>query len=961
MQSRQSTPHFLFSSYANTAIAVQKAHWVVPFDRNQQFVGRDPLLKRLESALFAQNQAAKFAVYGLGGIGKTQIALELAYSAKETYHDCSVFWVPATNVESLQQAFENIGRQLGVPGLEDVRTNVKKLVQRYLNQQSAGQWLLILDNVDEVDMWYTELKPYLPKSPQGCVICTTRNRKVAVKIAEAPNIIEVSEMDEETAMQLLAKSLGIDDPELLDSRQDALKLLEQLTFLPLAIVQAAAYINENRCALSEYLSLLEAQEQEVVELLSEDFEDDRRYEDTKNPVATTWLISFQHIQRTNPLAAEYLSFMACVDPKDIPQSLLPPAQSRKKETDALGMLDAYSFISRRAGDQALDMHRLVHLATRNWLRKEGRLAEWAAKAMQRLEEVFPEAKHENRRIWRLYLAHALYMLRQESLEGEGTERAELIWRVAGCLHDDGRYKEAEPWYLHLAETAKTVLGEEHPNTLISMSNLASTYKNQGRWKEAEELQAKELKMCSRVLGEEHPSTLKSMGNLASVYGHQGRWKEAEELQTKQLKMFSTVLGEEHPNTLINMSNLALTYKNQGRWKEAEELQAKELKICSRVLGEEHLETLTSMNNLALTYRSQGRFVDAEGLQTQVLDARKRVLGEEHPDTMTSMNNLALTYQSQGRFVDAEGLQTQVLDARKRVLGEEHPHTLTSMANLASTYQSQGRFVDAEGLGTQVLDVKKRVLSEEHPDTLASMANLASTYQSQGRFVDAESLRIQVLDATKRVLSEEHPHTLTSMANLALTYQSQGRFVDAEGLETQVLDARKRVLGEEHPSTLISMANLACTLKSQSRNQEALSLLDACVQARKKVLGPSHPYTEASVAVLNEWCLEELALDAWSQLTGLQKQQQPRKPTHRQQSGSPTTVRYPRKHPLRTPSRRIKPRFAHQTQQRVSHRTQRRRTSAHPTSLLFSLPPRTFSIPSSPLSKIPWDHDDSDSD
>jgi tetratricopeptide (TPR) repeat protein len=789
----------------------------VPFDRNQQFVGRDSLLNRLGSALFTEHQPAKFAIYGLGGMGKTQIALELAYRAKKTFQDCSVFWAPATSEEILQQAFENIGRQLRVPGLEDRHADVKKLVQRHLNQQSAGQWLLILDNVDEVDMWHTELKPYLPKSPQGCIICTTRNRKVAVKIAEAPNIIEVLEMDEETAMQLLAKSLI--DPELSDSRQDALKLLEQLTFLPLAIVQAAAYINENRCALSEYLSLLEAQEQDVVELLSEDFEDDRRYEDTKNPVATTWLISFQHIQHTNHLAAEYLSFMSCVDPKDIPQSLLPPAQSRKKEIDALGVLDAYSFVSRRAIDQALDMHRLVHLATRNWLRKEGRLAEWAAKAMQRLDEVFPENEHQNRSIWRLYLAHALYVLRQDSLEVDGKEKVELISRVSWCLYHEGRYKESESWCLQVMEIRKIVPGKEHPDTLTSIANLASTYANQGRWKEAEELEVQVMEIRKIVLGEEHPDTLKSIANLASTYTNQGRWKEAEELQAKGLELCSRVLGKEHPDTLASMANLAAMYRNQGQWKEAEELGV------------------------------------------QVTEINKAVLGEEHPDTLTSMAYLALTYAKQERWEEAEELQTKELEMCSRVLGEEHPNTLASTANLASTYMNQGRFMDAEGLEIQVMDARKRVLSEEHPDTLTSMANLAMTYSNQGRFVDAESLETQVLDARKRVLGEEHPDTLSSIANLASTYQSQGRFVDAESLGTQVLDVTKRVLGEEHPDTLTSMVNLAVMLRSQGRNQKALSLLEECVQAQERVLGPSHPDTEASIAALNEWRLEDLDLGA----------------------------------------------------------------------------------------------------
>jgi hypothetical protein len=157
----------------------------------------------------------------------------------------------------------------------DKQADIKTLVQHHLSQESAGKWLLIVDNVDDMGMWNNNVKAYLPKSQQGCVICTTRSRKVAVKIA-APNVVEVPEMDEEMGMQLLAKSLI--NKELLDSHQDALKLLDQPSFLPLALVQAAAYINENRIMLADYLLLLGEQEQDVIKLLSKDFEDNWRYE-----------------------------------------------------------------------------------------------------------------------------------------------------------------------------------------------------------------------------------------------------------------------------------------------------------------------------------------------------------------------------------------------------------------------------------------------------------------------------------------------------------------------------------------------------------------------------------------------------------------------------------------------------------------------------------------------------------
>jgi tetratricopeptide (TPR) repeat protein len=377
-------------------------------------------------------------------------------------------------------------------------------------------------------------------------------------------------------------------------------LLAQLTYLPLAIVQAAAYINENQIVLVDYLSLLAEQEEDVVDLLSEEFEDDWRYHNVKNPVAVIWLISFEQIRHRDPLAADYLSFMACVDLKNVPQSLLPPGQSRKKELGAIGTLNAYSFIARRPADLAIDVHRLVHLATRNWLRKEEFLARWTREAIARLAKLLADRSHENRVVWRTYLPHARYALESDLVDEDREDRVDLMWKYGTCLYHDGRYNEAEMSFEQVVETSKRVLGEEHPDTLTSMGNLASIYSNQGRWKEAEELGVQVMETVKRVLGKEHPDTPISMANLASTYWNQGRWKEAEELQVQVMETFKRVLGEEHPSTLISMANLASTYSNQGRWKKAEELGVQVMETIKRVLDEEHPDTLTSMANLAST-------------------------------------------------------------------------------------------------------------------------------------------------------------------------------------------------------------------------------------------------------------------------------------------------------------------------------------------------------------------------
>jgi len=500
---------------------------------------------------------------------------ELAYRTRDNRPNCSVFWVPATSVENIQQAYLEIARQLQIQVGEKME-DVVKLVQDALSQESTGQWLLILDNADDIDLWLnnidtksTRLIDCLPRSNNGSIIFTTRSRKAAVKFA--PAIIQVPEKDEDVATQILKNSLK--NQEILHDHQAVFDFLGKLTFLPLAIIQAAAYINENDISLQDYLSLWDDTEENIIEVLSKDFEDEGRYrsQNQKNPVATTWLISFEQIRHRDKLAAESLSFMSCLDPKMIPQSLLPPAETKREALEAIGSLTAYSFIAKQK-DQTFGLYRLVHLATRSWLRAQKSLTEWIRKATARLAAIFPDHNPRNRTLWRAYLPHASYLL-SSSLENDGIDgRLLLLERFGLCLMSDGRYFESEEPLIQVMEKRKRMLGPEHPDTLASIGNLASTYWNQGRWKEAEELEVQVMEMRKRALGPEHPDTLTIMGNLASTYTNQGRWKEAEDLQVQVMKTGKRVLGSEHPGTLTIMGNLALTYTNQGRWKEAEDLE-----------------------------------------------------------------------------------------------------------------------------------------------------------------------------------------------------------------------------------------------------------------------------------------------------------------------------------------------------------------------------------------------------
>jgi nucleoside phosphorylase len=486
----------------------RKARWMVPFERNPHFSGRDSELKDLGKMIFSEGSTSgTAAITGLGGVGKTQVALELAYQVRDKHPQCSVFWITSTSLESIEQAYVKMSEQLGVQ--DTPSADVKARVKEYLSQDNIGQWLLIYDNADDMDMWMTgssvspALKSFLPQNHQGHTIFTSRNRQLAVKLV-GPALIILPEMNEETAIDMLRISLFQTD--LLEDRKAVMALLQQLTFLPLAIAQAAAYVNETGISLADYVSLLKEQEEETIELLSKDFEDKWRYAEITNPVAMTWLISFDQIRKRDSLATEYLSFMACIDPRNIPLHLLPPGQSRVKQHDALGVLKAYSFITVQPINQFLSLHRLVHLATKNWLRRENSLERWIVETGARLKSIFPDDHYRNQRLWRECLPHAQSFLRSKEFHTQGGERVELQQKVGQCLYRDGRYNEAEALFLDILEDNKNIRGPDNLGTLTTMSWVASTFKKQGRWAEAEKLNVQVMETRKRVLGPKHPGT-----------------------------------------------------------------------------------------------------------------------------------------------------------------------------------------------------------------------------------------------------------------------------------------------------------------------------------------------------------------------------------------------------------------------------------------------------------------------
>jgi hypothetical protein len=464
--------------------SVEQTPFIVPLNRNTEFTGREVQLTELEDLLLKPD-TAKIAIVGAGGIGKTQLVLELAYRTRQNYKDCSLLWIPATDIESLNQAYKQITQRLNIPGWDDEKSDAKKLVQRHLSKESTGSWLLIFDNVDDIGLWTVgpesrvgaiDLVDYLPRSNHGCIAFTTRDRAIARHFA-SQTVIEVPTMDHEIGQMMLQKYLV--NRNLTQEQKEMKELLRELNYLPMAIVLAAAYINVNKMAIKDYLNiLLSEQSDSHVRALSQDLNDEWQSHTGRHPLIATWLVSFEQIRSRDTLAANYLSFLACVDIRDIPLSLLPTNSTHKKNRNAINTLTTYSMIIKRPAGSALDSHQLVHLATRNWLQTQDSLGLWTEKAIARVLEVFPAVRPWNRSKWRRLLPHANYLLKSGAIEQGNKARDALVRQCAISLSSDGRYNEAEPYFLEGLQSKKKLLGAEHLDTLTRMDSLALNYNHQ---------------------------------------------------------------------------------------------------------------------------------------------------------------------------------------------------------------------------------------------------------------------------------------------------------------------------------------------------------------------------------------------------------------------------------------------------------------------------------------------------
>ncbi|KAJ8127162.1 hypothetical protein O1611_g6476 [Lasiodiplodia mahajangana] len=522
--------------------------WVVPFSRNMDFVGRKEILRQLLPSINpkANTDDCQWTILeGLGGVGKSQIALEAAFRLRDQNQDCSVFWVQMTSALTVETSYRQIGRRLNVCGIDDKDADVKSLIKDALSSKEAGEWLLVLDGIDDAEPFFGGpgnplLSEYIPFSPSGSILCTTRNHQVSVDL-EVPcsSMVEVTGLTIKEGLDLFLKNLEAHDSDY-RSLQDLLDLLDNH---PLAIKQASAFMTRNRISVFEYIQLFRRAEEMSIRLLNKEFIDRSRYRSANHAVASIFVTTLDRISCSSPRAADYLNHLCSFGEGYIPITLLKlEGDDELTALEAIATLRSYGVLTK--GDDSYSVHRLVRRIVQHRAKQEGNFDHYVTAATCQLANEFPPPDDENKTVWLRYLPHARALIGFRSYCKDVNAHNVLLSRMGRCMFLLGDYEHAETLYW-IALRSQTLSNPEHLLTLAIARDLVDVLRIQGKSSEADVVYQFILRSQEEKLGPNHSSTLTSWMEPADALRLQGELPEVEEAYQSVLHP-QEVLGPEHP-------------------------------------------------------------------------------------------------------------------------------------------------------------------------------------------------------------------------------------------------------------------------------------------------------------------------------------------------------------------------------------------------------------------------------
>jgi hypothetical protein len=806
--------------------------WNAP-PRNPGFTGRSMVLERMRDQLgggMAVVLPQPQTLYGLGGVGKTQVALEYVHRFMADYD--LVWWMSAEQTDDVIAGLAELAVRLGAQGGDDMAAASQEAIDLLRRGVPTNRWLLVFDNADDPDA----LKRFFPTG--GHILVTSRNQTWSQYGDALPVDVFLREESVEH-LQRRAKGLGAEDAD---------QVAEAVGDLPLAVEQAAAWIAETATPVGAYLEQLQEAAARTLAL--------NQPAGYPEPVAATWNVSIARLKERSPAAVRLLQLCAFFAPEPIHANLLyskemiealKPYDASLQEKLVLGRvireIGRFALAKVDQVSNSIQVHRLVQAVIRAQLtEQEQRDARHAVHRILAGARPDDDEPIDNPETWPRFATIWPHLGTSEARYCKEPETRRLLidrvrylwkrgdWQTAGALAEDLR----DAW--------REMLGNDDLQYLYLRFHLSNILRSQGRYVEARELDEVTLERQRAVLGRSHPHTYMTTSSLAMDLGALGQYGRAMELATEAHEGFSQIFHDSHPRTLAAANNLALNLRMVGQYSRAREIDQEVFDRRTEVLGPEHPYTLSSAASLARDLREVGRYEDSVTLLARTYDRYKETLGRAFPGTLAAGKSLAVSLRRAGRLEDARRLTTATRNRYRAKYTYAHPDSLACDLNLAADMFAAGEPVAARDLAQEVVDQYREVPGERHPYTLAALNNLGIYQWGCGAPESAEQLLQAALRVMREVLGERHPHALFCTVNLANAKADLGELDEALAIEQNTVRALREVLGGHHPEVLGVASNLAVTLGALGRKDEAAQLRTETADELARQLGDDHALT-----------------------------------------------------------------------------------------------------------------------
>jgi hypothetical protein len=794
--------------------------------RNSNFTGREDLLQQLRDTLAQHTQSALVPqpLHGLGGIGKSQTAVEFAYRNQFDYE--LVWWVQADDEPSIRRSLTSLARRLGLAESTDVDENVDRVLDALRVGIPHRNWLLIYDNAPEP----SAVQRYLPNGP-GQVLVTSRSRSWS----GVPTAIEIDVFTPQESVALLQKRWsGL-------TEEWALTLAEELGHLPLALEQAVSVHEQTGMPLADYLRALESSPRIIL--------DEGMPANYPRTVAAALELAYDSVKASSPAAAYLLQLCAFISSQPIAIPLLIRGRSAQPNSElqddilmrrAIRELGRYALVQLDPGRDFIRVHSLIRAVLRDSIPTDERAAvQQTAHAMLAAAN---SGTPDEPATWPRHAQIAPHVVPAGMI-------LSLERGVRQVVLDQIRYHFAIGDYTTSVDLGQATVdswrascGPDDEYTLLAARHVANSMRVLGKYKDARELNQDTLDRLTSSLGADHEHTLLTRQDLAANLRVAGRFHEALELDLHNLDRHRAVLGERDPDTLRALSNLALNYRILGDFRKAFELDDENVGLRREIYGEDHTRTLFSYVCLIRDLYALGNFQRGLALAREKIPIHEQKLPANHADLLLAKRNLAILLRKAGHNNEALQQSVELYDACRSKFGRHHEHTLSAMMTLSNAHRVTGDLAAALKIGQEALTWYRDVLGEEHAFTLGCQINVAIALRLLDRKPEADALNDEALAKLLALLGEDHPYTLCATNTKANSLAAEGRVEEARVLGEQTLARSRVVRGEHHPITLGCAINLAFDLEKEGNLVDANRLRRDTLDQLGVQLGTDHPET-----------------------------------------------------------------------------------------------------------------------